>query len=135
MSFKSSLPWDLEQAMTAFQVDQNWYEEYWLRDTNDFPDQSASPSSARWLNRHRFLSRACQAQAGSGYETGLLRSTCDAGSTFPAAKPTPMYVGQLATLRGLHSDRRAHRNLVSDQANVGSVKESLARAVKMRLRG
>ena len=35
MSFKSSLPWDLEQAMTAFQVDQNWYEEYWLRDTND----------------------------------------------------------------------------------------------------
>ena len=35
MPFKSSLPWDLEQAMTAFQVDQNWYEEYWLRDTND----------------------------------------------------------------------------------------------------
>ena len=35
MSFKSSLPWDLEQAMTAFQVKQNWYEEYWLRDTND----------------------------------------------------------------------------------------------------
>ncbi len=35
MSFKSSLPWDLEQAMTAFQVNQNWYEEYWLRDTND----------------------------------------------------------------------------------------------------
>ena len=28
MSFKSSLPWDLEQAMTAFQVKQNWYEEY-----------------------------------------------------------------------------------------------------------
>jgi hypothetical protein len=35
MSFKSSLPQDLEQAMTAFQVNQNWYEEYWLRDTND----------------------------------------------------------------------------------------------------
>ena len=35
MSFKSSLPWDLEQAMTAFQVNQNWYEEYWLRDTKD----------------------------------------------------------------------------------------------------
>lgn len=35
MSFKSSLPWDLEQAMTAFQVNQNWYEEYWLRDTSD----------------------------------------------------------------------------------------------------
>lgn len=35
MSFKSSLPWHLEQAMTAFQVNQNWYEEYWLRDTSD----------------------------------------------------------------------------------------------------
>ena len=35
MSFKRSLPWDLEQAMTAFQVKQNWYEEYWLCDTND----------------------------------------------------------------------------------------------------
>lgn len=35
VSFKSSLPWDLERAMTAFQVKQNWYEEYWLRDTND----------------------------------------------------------------------------------------------------
>ena len=35
MSFKSSLPWDLEHAMTAFQVKQNWYEEYWLRDTHD----------------------------------------------------------------------------------------------------
>jgi hypothetical protein len=35
MSSKSSLPWDLDRAMTAFQVNQNWYEEYWLRDTND----------------------------------------------------------------------------------------------------
>jgi hypothetical protein len=35
MSSKSSLPWDLEQAMTAFQVKQTWYEDYWLRDPND----------------------------------------------------------------------------------------------------
>ena len=49
-------------------------------------DQSASPSSARWLNRQRCLSRVCQARAGSGYKTGLLRSTCDAVSTFPACK-------------------------------------------------
>ncbi len=49
-------------------------------------DHSASPSPARWLNRHRFLSRARQARAGSGYETGLLRFTCNAGSTFPASK-------------------------------------------------
>ena len=35
MSSKSSLPWDLNQAMTAFQVNQNWYEEYWLRDRKD----------------------------------------------------------------------------------------------------
>ena len=26
----SRLPWDLEQAMSAFQVDSSWYEEYWL---------------------------------------------------------------------------------------------------------
>ena len=24
------LPWDLEQAMTAFQVHPSWYEHYWL---------------------------------------------------------------------------------------------------------
>jgi hypothetical protein len=24
------LPWDLEQAMTAFQVHPSWYEDYWL---------------------------------------------------------------------------------------------------------
>ena len=35
LSSKSSLAWDLEQAMTAFQVNPNWYDEYWLRDTND----------------------------------------------------------------------------------------------------
>jgi hypothetical protein len=35
MSFKSSLPWDLEKAMTTFQVKRDWYEEYWLRDAND----------------------------------------------------------------------------------------------------
>jgi hypothetical protein len=25
------LPWDLEQAMTAFQVRPSWYEDYWLK--------------------------------------------------------------------------------------------------------
>jgi hypothetical protein len=35
VSFKSYLPWDLEKAMTTFQVKQDWYEEYWLRDAND----------------------------------------------------------------------------------------------------
>jgi hypothetical protein len=25
------LPWDLEQAMTAFQVHPSWYEDYWLK--------------------------------------------------------------------------------------------------------
>jgi hypothetical protein len=39
MSFKRSLPWDLEKAMTAFQVTQDWYEEYWLRGGNDLIDQ------------------------------------------------------------------------------------------------
>jgi hypothetical protein len=35
MSFKSSLPRDLEQAMTPFQVKQDWYEEHWLRGPDD----------------------------------------------------------------------------------------------------
>jgi len=35
MSSKNSLPWDIEQAMTAFHVDPNWYDEYWLRDANE----------------------------------------------------------------------------------------------------
>jgi hypothetical protein len=35
MSLESPLPWDLEQAMTAFQVKQTWYEDYWLRDKSD----------------------------------------------------------------------------------------------------
>jgi hypothetical protein len=26
-----SLPWELEQAMTAFQVHPSWYEDYWLK--------------------------------------------------------------------------------------------------------
>jgi hypothetical protein len=38
MSFKSSLPWDLEQSMTAFQVNEDWYEKYWLRDANNLTD-------------------------------------------------------------------------------------------------
>lgn len=48
MSFKSSLPRDLEQAMTAFQVNQNWYEEYWLRNTNDLtnPQVHRRPDSS-----------------------------------------------------------------------------------------
>ena len=32
------LPWDLEQAMTAFQVRPSWYEDYWLK-----PPKQRSP--------------------------------------------------------------------------------------------
>ncbi len=31
MTQKTTLPWDLEHAMTAFQIDPDWYEHYWLR--------------------------------------------------------------------------------------------------------
>ena len=31
MASKSPLPSDLEHAMTAFQVNPDWYEEYWLK--------------------------------------------------------------------------------------------------------
>jgi hypothetical protein len=80
MSFKSSLPRDLEQAMTAFQVKQNWYEEYWLRGTNDLtspqvhrrPDGSIDNDVYRgYAKRERDLA---------------IKQACDAGSTFPACK-------------------------------------------------
>jgi len=31
------LPWDLEQAMTAFQVHPSWYEDYWLKPLEQRP--------------------------------------------------------------------------------------------------
>jgi hypothetical protein len=31
------LPWDLEQAMTAFQVHPSWYEDYWLKPLEPLP--------------------------------------------------------------------------------------------------
>ena len=79
MSFKSSLPWDLEQAMTAFQVNQNWYEEYWSRDTNDLtsPQVHRRPDGSIDIDFYRGCAKR---------ERDLLRSTCDAGSTFPACK-------------------------------------------------
>jgi hypothetical protein len=39
MSSKSPLPWDVEHAMTTFQVNPNWYEQYWLRDTKSLTAQ------------------------------------------------------------------------------------------------
>ena len=39
MSSRNRLPWDLEHAMTTFQVNPNWYETYWLRDTKDLTGQ------------------------------------------------------------------------------------------------
>jgi len=55
MSSKSSLPWDLEQAMTAFQINQNWYEEYWLRDTDDLtsPQVQRRPDGSIDLDFYR----------------------------------------------------------------------------------
>jgi hypothetical protein len=34
---RPGLPWDLEQAMTAFQVHPSWYEDYWLRPLEQRP--------------------------------------------------------------------------------------------------
>ena len=51
MSSKNSPAWDLEQAMTAFQVNPIWYDEYWLRDTNDF----TGPQVRRCAKRERHL--------------------------------------------------------------------------------
>ena len=64
MSSKNSLPWDLEHAMTAFQVNPNWYDEYWLHDTNDLtgPQVRRRPDGSidvdfyfGWAKRERLL--------------------------------------------------------------------------------
>lgn len=39
MQAKSPLPWDLDQAMTALQVNPEWYEEYWLK-----PKEASPPN-------------------------------------------------------------------------------------------
>ena len=85
MSFKSYLPWDLEKAMTTFQVKQDWYEEYWLRDANDLtnPQVHRRTDGSIDMNYYRGV---CQAREGSGDEAGLLRLACGAGSTFPACE-------------------------------------------------
>lgn len=31
MQVTCTLPWDLDRAMTAFQVNPEWYEQYWLK--------------------------------------------------------------------------------------------------------
>jgi hypothetical protein len=31
------LPWDIEQAMSALQIDKSWYEEYWLKPAKPRP--------------------------------------------------------------------------------------------------
>lgn len=91
MSFKSSLLWDLEQAMTVFQVKQNWYDEYWLRDRNDLtspqvhrrPDGSIDIDFYRYCaNRERDLAmkQACFALVAM-----LIRF-------FRLAKPTPRVI-------------------------------------------
>src|SRR5262249_6869389 len=95
MSFKSSLPWDLEQAMTAFQVNQNWYEQYWLRDANDLssPQVRRRPNGSidvdfyrECVKRERDLAiqKACFASAAA-----LVR-------LFQRAKPTRHIFGERA---------------------------------------
>jgi hypothetical protein len=46
MSRKTTLPWDLEHAITAFQVEPGWYENYWLA-----PDEASGLRSGilAWL--------------------------------------------------------------------------------------
>jgi hypothetical protein len=103
VSLKSSLPWDLEHAMTAFQVNQNWYEEYWLRDTNDLitpqvhrrPDGSIDIDFYRGCakrERDLAMKQACFALLAMLARLFRLAKPTphvtrkDAGSTFPACK-------------------------------------------------
>jgi hypothetical protein len=52
MTQKTTLPWDLEHAMTAFQVDSRWYEKYW------FASEDPPPLKSRLLARLAALFRA-----------------------------------------------------------------------------
>ena len=61
------LPWDLEQAMTAFQIHPSWYEDYWLRPLEQRPPSliarlfhktSTALRESRWGHRlFRYQSR------------------------------------------------------------------------------
>jgi hypothetical protein len=43
MGQKTTLPWDLQHAMSAFQVDPGWYEKYWLApETHTAPPKLAT---------------------------------------------------------------------------------------------
>jgi hypothetical protein len=89
MSFKSSLPWDLEKAMTVFQVNQNWYEEYWLRNTNDLTSPHLRPDGSIDIDFYRGRAKRERdlaiKQACSTLVTMLVRF-------FRIAKPTPQIV-------------------------------------------
>lgn len=49
MQAKSPLPWDLDQAMTALQVNPEWYEEYWLKPKEAAPPNLTASRSIRML--------------------------------------------------------------------------------------
>jgi hypothetical protein len=51
MTRKTTLPWDLEHAMTAFQVDPRWYEKHWL--TPEEPSRRRSGTFAMLSARFR----------------------------------------------------------------------------------
>jgi hypothetical protein len=60
------LPWDLEQAMTVFQVHHSWYEDYWLTPPKQRPPgliarifriTSTALRESRWGHLFRYQSR------------------------------------------------------------------------------
>ncbi len=56
MTQKTTIPWDLEHAMTAFQVDPRWYENHWL--TPEDASGRRSGTFARLSARFRRDSRS-----------------------------------------------------------------------------
>ena len=88
VSLRSSLPWDLEQAMTAFQVKQNWYEEYWLRDANDLtsPQVHLRPDGSIDIDFYRGCAKRGRDQAIQQACVALLAMLV---RLFQRARPTP----------------------------------------------
>ena len=80
------LPWDLEQAMSAFQVDGAWYEQYWLK-----PPKPQSPGMIARLFR--------KAKWSASRTTHALKRALAAIEEGGGQSRSPAPAGELSALR------------------------------------
>jgi len=97
------LPWDLEQAMTAFQVHPSWYEAYWLTPRKQRPPgliarifrkASTALREARWGHRLAVQLEMSALGQKRTWQRGKTLSTVTLFSLTRRAKPLPFPFGQ-----------------------------------------